>query len=70
MDLGLLMDIKTTLLNTQVFIDSDIAKVNMGKARQGKILISNKELNKSFYIFPEELSDYLSKGFYKGRLNK
>lgn len=51
-------------------IVSDITKANMSKARQGKILISNKELNKSFYIFPEELSDYLSKGFYKGRLNK
>ena len=44
------------------------ARSNMSKARFGKILVSNKEANESLYVGRDELDDYLSKGYKKGRL--
>lgn len=49
---------------------SQEARENMSKGRLGKVLISNQELKKSFYISKEELEKYLSLGYIKGRLVK
>lgn len=44
------------------------ARNNMSKGRLGKILVSNLELGKSFYVPKGELGSYLAQGYIKGRL--
>lgn len=43
---------------------------NMSKARAGKILISNEEQHKSFFIDPQELEKYENMGFHRGKYRK
>lgn len=47
---------------------SDETLKRFSKLRKGRIWVKNLETNTETTIYPEELQDYLDKGFIKGRL--
>ena len=51
-------------------LKTEEVKKRMSVARLGKVLISKDGTNESFYVYKDELQEYLDRGYRKGRLKK